>query len=294
MSKKKIVLSLIIFVALLIVFVLPVRCTPFVVYPAHKFESTTNDIGSVEIPASYQRICTSIYRKEFWINTEILHYKIEVIWGPIWNTLNKASNYEQFSGDVEEVTIHPLYPADFSNNQILMGASHNVFVGKVLAQVGTNDFMGDPATQFSVQIIDNIKGELKDTVIINQSGGYKDGVLYVMDEGGALLQPGATYLLATRYDTDAHYYTLNPHENASKLLSTDSTLSSAALRTLIAKDPKVRALQAAYPNEELLQADVYHANTRNNFKSLSADMKAPAQSRADAAKASLAAGANVQ
>ncbi len=120
--------------------------------------------------------------------------------------------------------------------------------------------------------------------MVNQSGGYKDGVLYVMDEGGALLQPGATYLLATRYDTDAHYYTLNPHENASKLLSTDSPLSVAALRTLIAKDSKVRALTAAYPNEELLQADVYHANTRNNFKSLSADMRAAAQTRAEQAK----------
>jgi len=284
MSKKKIVFGLIVLTLLASVFMLPVRCTPFVFYPAHKSQAPGGDIGSVEIPAFYQRICTSIYRKEFWINADVLQYRIQIIFGPIWHTLNKVDNYEQFSGDVKDVIIHPLYPADFSNNQILMGASHNVFVGKVLAQVSTNDFMGDPATQFSVQIIDNIKGVLKSTVVVNQSGGYKDGVLYVMDEGGALLQPGATYLLATRYDTEANYYTLNPHENASKLLSNDANLDKKELKALVDKDAKVKSLEAAYPNEELLQADFYHANTRNNFKSLSADMKAAAQTRAEQAK----------
>jgi len=244
-------------------------------------------VMAVDCPLVFHetRECFSLIHKEFWQHPE---------WPVGLEPLKTHFNFQSTPPPIKTTHIDPIYPADFSNNQILMGASHNVFIGKVLAQVGTNDFMGDPATQFSVQIIDNIKGDLNNTVVVNQSGGYKDGVLYVMDEGGALLQPGATYLLATRYDTDAHYYTLNPHENASKLVSTDNALSIAALRTLIAKDPKVRALQVAYPNEELLQADVYHANIRNNFKSLSADMKATAQSRADAAKASLAASANAQ
>jgi len=94
------------------------------------------------------------------------------------------------------VFAEPLYAANYADDSILMGASHNVFVGMVIAQVGNRELAGSPTTQFSVEVISNIKGNLKDTVIVNQLAGYRGGTLYVMDENSKLLEIGSTYLFA--------------------------------------------------------------------------------------------------
>jgi hypothetical protein len=70
------------------------------------------------------------------------------------------------------VFAHPLYAANYADDAILMGASHNVFVGKVIAQVGNKELAGSPITQFSVEVMSNTKGDLKDTVVVNQLAGY--------------------------------------------------------------------------------------------------------------------------
>ena len=184
---------------------------------------------------------------------------------------------------------HPSYPADYRDNAILLGASHNVFIGKVLAIASTKDFVGNPATQFSVEVIKNIKGNLKDTVILNQEGGMKNGVMYHIEDS-TLLQPGSTYILATRYEPEGDMYTLNPHPNAHKLLSSDASLSDAELKKLADTDEKTKTLEVAYPKEHLLEADVYHANTRNEFTSLPDTEKALVQKHADDAEGQLTKG----
>jgi len=67
-------------------------------------------------------------------------------------------------------------------------------------------------------------------------------------------------------------------------LSTDPTLTNAKLKALADKDPRVNAFTSAYPNEELLQADIAHTNTRNSFTSLPPAAKATAQARAEEAR----------
>lgn len=186
--------------------------------------------------------------------------------------------------------IHPSYPTDFSDNQNLIGGATNVFIGKVVAQTGNKETSIGPRTQYAVEIVRNIKGDLSGTVVLDQLGGLKDGQLIAVEDAtlpGYLLQPGATYLLATRYNEKENWYTLNPHPNASKLLSGDGTKSVANLGALSDKDPKVQSLEVAYAHEVLLDADVAHGNTRNSFQSLPPEAKAAAQSRADAARASL-------
>lgn len=185
------------------------------------------------------------------------------------------------------VISHPSYPVDYSKDSLLLGAAHNVFIGKVLTQASTNDFVGHPATQFTVEVVKNIKGDLKDTVTVNQEGGIKDGTLYLMEDSIGLLQPGTTYLLATRYDPEGDFYTLNPHPNASKLLTSDQAASVGALLQLVKGDPKVRALEAAYPNEQLIDADLSHGNTRNAFRDLPEEAKATARARAEEARAAM-------
>ena len=87
-----------------------------------------------------------------------------------------------------------------TDDRELVGFADNVFIGKVIAQTGneTDDF---PQTQFSVQVLENIKGNLDGTVTVNQFGGYEytNGERYLsLMEGDTLLKSGNKYLFATK------------------------------------------------------------------------------------------------
>ncbi len=177
-----------------------------------------------------------------------------------------------------EKEIYTQYVADFSNDRILMGASQNVFVGKVIKQVGNEDIGIGPVTQFEVEVIHNIKGNIKGAVVVLQQGGYRNGILYTVHGGEVmspstdgvenLLQPGTTYLLATRNTDGQGWYYLNSHQNGSKIISENVSLSSAQLRIIAQNDEKVQKLQEAYKNEILLETDIKNNNTRNSYQSL--------------------------
>jgi hypothetical protein len=119
-------------------------------------------------------------------------------------------------------------------------------------------------------------------------GAQRDGAT------SPLLQPGSTYILATRGDGTEGYYMLGTNPYAKKLISSDSNLNDAALANLADNNPRTQALKFAYPEEVPMKEDVIRGTSYNEFKSLPADKKAAAQARADAAKASLAASAKTQ
>lgn len=172
--------------------------------------------------------------------------------------------------------IHAQYVADFSNDKILVGASHNVFVGKVIKKIGEKNRGIGPETQFAVEIIYNIKGNLQGIAKINQEGGYENGILYLMYDGDsllpeanggdALLEEGATYLFTSRYSKVENWYTIISHPNARKLISQDKNLSNIQLLDLAKNDQRVKELQEAYKNEILLEADVLNNNTFNSVE----------------------------
>ncbi len=178
-------------------------------------------------------------------------------------------------------TMLPMYITDFSNNRNLIGASHNVFVGKVIKQSGNKALGASPETQFDVEVILNIKGNLKGRVTVNQFGGYKNGILYLMREGDVvsptdnsnvntdkLLKQGETYLFATRYNSEEDWYTVIPHQNGRELISNDNNLIKSQLQKISETNKKVIAFKKAYKNEILLEADIKNNNTRNSYKSL--------------------------
>ncbi|OGH66658.1 MAG: hypothetical protein A3B90_01160 [Candidatus Magasanikbacteria bacterium RIFCSPHIGHO2_02_FULL_41_13] len=162
-----------------------------------------------------------------------------------------------------------------------MGASHNVFIGRVVKQVGTKSLNFGPETQFSVEVISSIKGNLSGTVTVNQFAGYKNGVLYLLkgdvsapeksgnsaSEVDKLLEPGKTYLFASRYNSEQNWHTLVSHPNARKLISSDKKLTLTQLQGLVEKDTRVAQLREAYKNEILLDVDVASNNTRNSYVS---------------------------
>lgn len=175
------------------------------------------------------------------------------------------------------VTIKPSTLFDFSDDRVLMGASQNVFVGKVIKQVGTKSFGATfPETQFLVEVVSNLKGNLNGEVAINQPGGYRNGTLTIMDDGdphvssngkGYLFAPGSTYLFATRYSKKNNIYGVSSSYTW-KLISTNKTLTTNQLRTLSVGSERVKKLQTVYPNEILSPFDVEAHNTANSFQSL--------------------------
>jgi len=197
---------------------------------------------------------------------------------PAHGFLQKAAN----SPTIAEV--HGILSIPLADDRALIGASHNVFVAKVASQVGVRQEIlspgvGVPISQFSVEPILNIKGNLQRTVMVEQFGGYQsNGVLVVGDGGdafgpssgpsaGHLMQPGSTYLLSTRYESDGVYY-LWDFPTASKLISEDRNLSDSQLQSLATNDGRVQQLEVAYPNEILVADDVRTGNTRNSWLSL--------------------------
>ena len=109
--------------------------------------------------------------------------------------------------DASPLTVHADKAVDTSDDRRLVGFADNVFVGRVVAKSGQTDELSMPETQFSVEVLDTVKGSLAGTVTVNQFGGVADGQTVLL-EGDALLEPGETYLLATRTRADRGWETV--------------------------------------------------------------------------------------
>lgn len=101
---------------------------------------------------------------------------------------------------------------DLSDDRKLAGIAHNIFIGKVISEVGDKKLNLIPETQFSVQVIENIKGNLNENITVNQQGGSdaeKDNKLILM-ENDKMIEPGKVYLFATCYNDAEKWHTLIP------------------------------------------------------------------------------------
>lgn len=124
-------------------------------------------------------------------------------------------------GPVQEAIVGPsqIHTHDAfntSNDRKLVGFSDNVFVGEVLEQTGSspnthppevNSTGFSPQTQFSVRVLENIKGDLDGTITVSQYGGYDEGELELV-EGDTLLEPGQRHLFVTRYNQYDDWHTI--------------------------------------------------------------------------------------
>ncbi|MFA6897438.1 MAG: hypothetical protein WCQ96_04100 [Patescibacteria group bacterium] len=157
-----------------------------------------------------------------------------------------------------------------------MSAVSNVFVGKVVKQVGTRARFEEPETQFEVEVLYNIKGDLQGKAIVSQSGGYKNGVLYrtsdditvatdkpVKEQDNGLMKEGETYLFVTRYSEMGNWYSIYTHSKGTKLLSRDGNLNAGALKKLYEKDERFISLKEAYEKVKTMNADVKSENVAN-------------------------------
>jgi len=104
----------------------------------------------------------------------------------------------------------PIFVCEVTDDRELVGMTHNVFIGKVIAKNGDKRVMNHvPETQFKVLVVTNIKGSLDGEVIVDQVGGVlnNETILY---EGDKLIEPGKVYLFATRFLESENWHTLVP------------------------------------------------------------------------------------
>lgn len=110
-----------------------------------------------------------------------------------------------------------LYITDVSNPQRLAGLATNVFVGRVVAFQNTHYPDGIPESLFTVEVQENLKGELWGQVTVNQQGGVwqsqaeqkSEPVVHLVNND-PLLVVGQTYLFATLPDKAGRWHTLIP------------------------------------------------------------------------------------
>lgn len=154
------------------------------------------------------------------------------------------------------------YTSDVASYEGVIKASDNVFVGKVKKQVGTKSTYADsPDTQFAVEVIDNLKGELRGTVVVSQAGGYRYGMINRIADGikcapddptgednNGLMREGETYLFVTSYGKKEDSYFAHSFPHSTKLLSRDKNMSVTALKSLYGNDERFTNLQEAYRN----------------------------------------------
>lgn len=119
---------------------------------------------------------------------------------------------QQSNADITRV--HASWVTDLNNDQKLVGLCDNVFLGKVDSEISNKARRKMPETQYRVEVIDNIKGSLDGTVIVNQEGGEINDMgekRIVLYENDKLLEPGKVYLFATRLNHKENWYTLVPY-----------------------------------------------------------------------------------
>lgn len=117
--------------------------------------------------------------------------------------------------DLRYVQSEGIAITDYTDSRRLVGVSDAVFIGRVVSQLGTSIERVLPETQFSVTVLESIKGSLNGNVVINQQGGYHPQEhRMVIFEADPLLAVGGTYLFAARlrlFDDGSRWYTVIPN-----------------------------------------------------------------------------------
>jgi hypothetical protein len=96
----------------------------------------------------------------------------------------------------------------------LVGFATNVFVGQVVEETGSEGVplsgpgeRAVPRTQFSVEVLKNVKGDAEGTITVSETGGYdEEEGREVRVEGDSPLQPGKKYLFVTSYNSEEGWY----------------------------------------------------------------------------------------
>lgn len=173
------------------------------------------------------------------------------------------------TSEIETTRIHGSYVIDVSDKNQSVGYADYVFVAYVNDLTGTvyedpvsietkyggHKEVTDPYTNYSVTVIDNIKGNLKkDTEIpLQQSGGLtSDGKMYILSEHDELLEPDNYYIVIAYAQEDSSLLMSGPYSNEKIELSNSSDKSmllETDIKSEIMSTDNFKEYQEAYKNE---------------------------------------------
>jgi hypothetical protein len=147
---------------------------------------------------------------------------------------------------------------DWADDRVLVGASHNVFVGKVVAEVGSKKYPWamNPTIEFAVHPIVNIKGNLQEETVIGQFKG-----------SDPLLEVGSTYIFASRYHAEDNLYSIGVYPYDYRMLTQDVNSSDAQIKVLAQNNDIATGYQKAYTSETGFPYDIKHNAAYNSYAS---------------------------
>ncbi|MDF2607445.1 MAG: hypothetical protein K0S34_1641 [Bacillales bacterium] len=127
------------------------------------------------------------------------------------------------------------------DRRYLVGEADNVFIGKVVRNLGYQVINDLPETQYEVRVSKRIKGEILGTAIVNQLGGVKLIYNFVPERTSVVgqrdIEIGKTYLFVTHYSWPRNCYTI---------------ITGAGLYEITNKEEKdklIKAFKNAYRNQ---------------------------------------------
>ena len=112
-----------------------------------------------------------------------------------------VGNPWQYRKSGEVYTSHGYPVIDATDDRQLVGFTDKIFIGLVLSNEGQTEKYGWPENQFSVKVLEVLKGSVQqdDVLTVNQQGGTgRNGDILRMEGDPHLLTPGDSYLFATR------------------------------------------------------------------------------------------------
>lgn len=163
-----------------------------------------------------------------------------------------GESLEAVEPEVRVVKSFNEYPAGIEKAERMLEARQNVFIGKVIGVKGSEPTdRGAVATQYFVEVVSNIKGDLRGEVVVQQSGtGYRDGVLYVKQEdvvspsknlkpSDVLLRQEGVYLFMTLVD-ERKLYTISTPPYDRVLIIDGTGLDDALIAKAVDQNPVVQ------------------------------------------------------
>ncbi|MFC0187059.1 hypothetical protein ACFFJY_02105 [Fictibacillus aquaticus] len=112
-------------------------------------------------------------------------------------------------GKSETIYVEQGNSFDVSNPHMLSSWADNIFIGEVVKKKGSKSLGEQPETQYVVEVMRSMKGNLNGQVTVNQLAGYNNDDLSIT-KGDNLLKEGQKYLFVTRYLESEDWYTTVP------------------------------------------------------------------------------------
>lgn len=144
----------------------------------------------------------------------------------------------------------------------VVGNSENVFIGEVIEKTGEQGIDPQlPRTQYAVHIVKNIKGELPDTITVNQAMGYGETVddngntvkALMKFEEQEFLQPGGMYVFSGLYSLEDNWVNITP-------VCGEKLINSAE------KNENVAEYTEAFHNQKILDMNLSRDNKEDFIK----------------------------